>query len=72
MKECPDCGREYFEGENFCEYCGVKLEKLSLDKLSKRDIKNLVNDGALSPEKVLKEEKKLIQWLKEKIKEKEG
>ena len=22
---CPNCGKEYFENQNFCRYCGTKL-----------------------------------------------
>ena len=27
-KECPRCHRKYYENDNYCTKCGVKLEKL--------------------------------------------
>lgn len=28
---CPNCGKEYFENQNFCRFCGIKLNENCID-----------------------------------------
>lgn len=28
---CPNCGKEYFENQNFCRFCGIKLNEDCID-----------------------------------------
>lgn len=41
---CPNCGKEYFENQNFCRYCGAKLNENNVNVENNEINENNVNN----------------------------